>query len=84
MMEGVTIRLSYDVVILLLKRVVPNEISMQSFKLYSPCIMITNQRFKNQHMHYILTSNSVAPTHVSASTSHLQGAKFYICLTSIS
>jgi hypothetical protein len=37
--------------------------------------MITNQKFKKQQMHYILTSKSNAPTYVSASTSHLQGVK---------
>jgi hypothetical protein len=37
--------------------------------------MITNQKSKNQHMHYILTSKSIAPTYVSTSTSHLQTVK---------
>jgi hypothetical protein len=35
--------------------------------------IISNQKFKNQHMHCILTSKLIIPTHVSASTSHLQG-----------
>jgi hypothetical protein len=49
---------------------VKNELVYRYFTLYSSCIMITNQKFKNQHMHCILT-----PTYVSASTSHLQGGQ---------
>jgi hypothetical protein len=46
-----------------------------NFTLYSPCISITNQKSKNQHMHCILTSKSITPTYVSTSRSHLQGVK---------
>jgi hypothetical protein len=41
----------------------------------TPSHLFTNQKSKNQHMHYILTSKSLTPTYVSASTSHLQGIK---------
>ena len=37
--------------------------------------LTSNQKFKNQHMHCIVTSKSITPTYVSASTSHLQGVK---------
>jgi hypothetical protein len=38
-------------------------------------IQMSNQKFKNQQMHCILTIKSNAPTYVSASTSHQHNQK---------